>query len=198
MKSLSAFILLSASLLFTGCASFTPQGGSRALQSQLNEINSWYVRGKLSVVSPEDSVTGYLTWDQNKEKYDLFISGPFGSGSSRLSGNNHQASLLLPGWDKPQTAPSAEYLMQQYMGWNFPVDDIRYWVKGQLSPDLEDNSESVKYGEDGLLKSLRQHGWEVSYSRYQKERGYWLPGLIKIRGHDFRFTFSIKEWTING
>ena len=198
MKSLQALAVLLIPLIITGCASLMPQGGAHTLQSQLDEIHSWQVRGKLSVVSPQDSVTGYLTWTQQHSEYDLFIAGPFGSGASRLSGDDQQASLTLPGWDNPQTAPSAERLMLQYMGWNFPVSDIRYWVKGQLSPGLKNNQNAVEYGDDGLLKTLHQHGWQVSYSRYTNEGGYWLPGLIKIRGHDFRFTFAIKQWTVNG
>ena len=198
--SAGLLLLLLIALLLPGCAMLTPQGGKETLQSSLNDVTHWQVRGKLSVVSPQDSATGYLTWDQQDDQYDLFIAGPFGAGASRLSGDNHQASLSLPDWDTPRTAESAELLMLQYMGWNFPVSDIRYWVKGQLSPDLRSSkdSQAVEYDDNGLLKSLNQHGWEVTYSRYSNQSGYWLPGLIKIRGHDFRFTFSIKQWTLNG
>ena len=188
-------LMLTAAMLLSACANLLPSGGQDGLQSRLSGLERWQVRGKLSVVSPDDSVTGYLTWEQDRQRYDLFISGPFGSGASRLSGSRQHAELTLPGWDKPQQASSPELLMLQYMGWNFPVTDIRYWVKGQPSPG---NQASAEYDEYGLLSRLQQHGWEIRYSRYQQQDGYWLPGLIKISGHNFRFTFSIKEWTLNG
>ena len=127
-----------------------------------------------------------------QQDFDLFISGPFGQGSSRLIGNQHQASLTLPG-KEPVQAPSADYLMAQYLGWTFPVLDIRYWVKGQASP----NSPSTEIRNTmGLLESLSQHGWNVEFSRYQRVGDTWLPGRIKITGHDFKFIFAIKEWLI--
>lgn len=188
-------LLAAAVLLLPACSLLTPKGGQATLQHQLSQLESWQVRGKLSVTSPDDSVTGYLTWDQNQQQYDLFISGPFGSGASRLTGDRQQASLTLPGWDKPETATSPEQLMLAHMGWNFPVSDIHYWVKGQPSPG---NQAQAEYDEHGLLAHLQQHGWDIRYSRYQQQNGYWLPGLIKISGYNFRFVFSIKEWTLNG
>ncbi|WP_430459921.1 lipoprotein insertase outer membrane protein LolB [Thalassolituus sp. LLYu03] len=195
MTFCKSFLMALAVITLTACTSFMPRGGQSELQSQLAGLDTWQVRGKLSVTSPDDTVTGYLTWEQHKQTYDLFISGPFGSGASRLSGSKNKAELTLPGWDNPEVARSPEQLMQTHMGWNFPVSDIRYWVKGQPSPA---NHADTEYDANGLLSTLRQHGWEVKYSRYQQQNGYWLPGLIKISGYNFRFIFSIKEWTLNG
>lgn len=186
-----ALLLLS---FLSGCASMYPQGSSKELQQQLNQLENWQVRGKLSVVSPESSNTGYLTWKQRQQAYDLYIAGPFGAGSSRLQGDGQQASLLIPGWKEPQYAASAEELMLIHTGWNFPVSQIRYWVKGQAIPG---SKAKAHFNDNGLLDSLEQHGWTIRYSRYQQHNGYWLPSLIRINGHDFRFTFAIKEWTLH-
>lgn len=179
--------------LLSGCASMLPSGTSKELQQQLSQLHNWQVRGKLSVVSPESSHTGYLTWKQQRQAYDLYISGPFGTGASRLQGDQHRASLLLPGWKEPQYADSAEEIMRVHTGWNFPVSQIRYWVKGQAIPN---SKAKTRYSKNGLLESLEQHGWTVTYSRYQQQNGYWLPSLIRINGYDFRFSLAIKEWTL--
>jgi outer membrane lipoprotein LolB len=194
MKALYYGLMLFISMSLSGCSIFNLQQDSQQLQEQLNNIQQWQVRGKLSVVSPNDAVTGYLTWQQDKEAFDLFLSGPFGQGSSRLAGNSSQATLTLPN-KEPVNAPSAEYLMARYLGWQFPVLDLRYWVKGQASP----NSEFTEIRDTlGLLESLQQHGWQVEFSRYQRQGDTWLPGRVKIIGHDFKFIFAIKEWSING
>lgn len=194
-KRLTTPLLLLLISSLAGCATFLPQGGRHSLQQTLTTLNDWQVRGKLSVTSPEETVTGYLNWEQQTDRYQLFITGPFGQGSSKLNGSQEYAELLLPGWKAPQRAKNAEQLMQAYMGWNFPVADIRYWVKGQPSPGAVP---AAQYNDSGLLQELHQHGWQVRYSRYSQHNGYWLPGLIKVSGHNFRFVFSIKEWTING
>lgn len=182
-------------LTLSACSTLLPQGGKTALQEQLSSLEAWQVRGKLSVVSPDDSVTGYLTWQQQQQEYDLFISGPFGSGASRLQGDRNGAQLTLPGWKSPRKATTPEQLMLEHMGWNFPVSDIRFWVKGQPSPN---GPVQTEFSDQGLLTRLQQHGWDIRYSRYQQHGGQWLPGLIRISGYDFRFTFAIQEWTING
>ncbi len=194
MKSFFSTLVLLVSLGMSGCSVFNLQQDSQRLEHKLNQIQQWQVRGKLSVVTPDEAMTGYLTWHQDEEDFDLFLSGPFGQGSSRLVGDNDSASLTLPS-QEPVYAPSAEYLMAQYLGWQFPVLDIRYWVKGQASP----NSSATEVRNDmGLLESLQQHGWRVEFSRYQPQGDTWLPGRIKMIGRDFKFIFAIKEWTIDG
>ena len=193
MKASYYGLMLFISMSLSGCSIFNLQQDSQQLQHQLNKIQQWQVRGKLSVVSPNDAVTGYLTWQQDKEDFDLFLSGPFGQGSSRLVGNNGQATLTIPN-QEPVEAPSAEYLMARYLGWQFPVLDLRYWVKGQASP----NSTFTEVRNSlGLLESLQQHDWQVEFSRYQSQAGTWLPGRIKMTGRDFKFIFAIKEWSIH-
>lgn len=194
MKTSLLILVLIMSASLQGCSIFDLQQDSSALKTQLDQIQSWKVRGKLSVIDKQQAVTGYLTWDQNDDDYDLFLSGPFGQGSSHLIGNEQYASLSVGGKD-PILAESAEQLMQQHMGWQFPVLDLRYWVKGQASPD----SEATEVRDAmGLLESLQQHGWQVKFSRYKRQGDTWLPGRIKISGHQLKFTFAIKEWTIRG
>jgi outer membrane lipoprotein LolB len=194
MKASYYGLILSMGMNLSGCSIFNLQQDSQILEKKLNTLQQWQVRGKLLVVSPDDSVTGYLTWQQDKEEFDLFLSGPFGQGSSRLVGNNSQATLTLPNQD-PVNAPSAEYLIARYLGWTFPVLDLRYWVKGQPSPHTPFTEVRNTLG---LLESLQQHGWKVEFSRYQRQADSWLPGRVKILGNDFKFIFAIKEWSING
>jgi outer membrane lipoprotein LolB len=194
MKASYYGLILSMGMNLSGCSIFNLQQDSQILEKKLNTLQQWQVRGKLLVVSPDDSVTGYLTWQQDKEEFDLFLSGPFGQGSSRLVGNNSQATLTLPNQD-PVNAPSAEYLIARYLGWTFPVLDLRYWIKGQPSPHTPFTEVRNTLG---LLESLQQHGWKVEFSRYQRQADSWLPGRVKILGNDFKFIFAIKEWSING
>lgn len=194
MKTSFLLLVLIISASLQGCSIFDLQQNNATLKTQLDQIQSWKVRGKLSVIEQQQAVTGYLTWDQIDDNYDLFLSGPFGQGSSHLIGNEQYASLSIGG-KEPVLAESAEQLMQQYLGWQFPVLDLRYWVKGQASP----NSQATEVRDAmGLLESLHQHGWDVQFSRYQRKDNTWLPGRIKMSGHQLKFTFAIKEWTIRG
>lgn len=184
--------MLIFSLGLTGCSLLDLQQDSQLLEKRLNKIQNWQVRGKLSVINRGEAVTGFLTWQQNKQNFDIFLSGPFGQGSSHLVGNHQQASLTLPGKEAVYAA-SADDLMKQLIGWEFPVLDIRYWVKGQASPN---SSATETRNSMGLLEGLQQHNWDVQFSRYQRFGDNWLPGRIKIVGHEFTFIFAIKDWDI--
>ncbi len=186
-------LLLGASLL-SACSSLPARQNQASQPRAIEALSHWQVRGKLSVQSLDDSNTGYLTWQQDGQNYDIYIAGPLGARSSRLTGNSLEAKLLLPGWKSPDTARSGEALLQKHLGWSFPVADLRYWVTGQPIPQYQAHTQ---YDEAGHLAALEQQGWRVHYSRYLEQHGYWLPSLIKISGHDYRFVFAIQEWTIH-
>jgi outer membrane lipoprotein LolB len=181
----TAFIF-SVWLCLTSCSYLIPK------PDNLNTFNHWQVRGKISFRTPENNQTGYLSWSQNKQAYDLFISGPLGQGASRLVGDAKSATLTLPN-KKPVTQPSARNIMQRYMGLDFPVADIQYWIKGLASPHAKSDITTNSYG---LLESLTQHQWTIQFSRYKKHQGYWIPGRVIAKKENITLVFISKEWTI--
>jgi outer membrane lipoprotein LolB len=54
MKALFYGLILLISMSLSGCSLYSLQQDSQQLQIQLNQIQQWQVRGKLSVVSPND------------------------------------------------------------------------------------------------------------------------------------------------
>lgn len=47
---------------------------------------------------------------------------------------------------------------------------------------------------DSRLASLEQDGWQVQYTAYTEQNGYWLPERIKLHGTDLDVTLVIKAW----
>ena len=189
MRTLRILSTLALSLILSACSLLQIKQDDQGLSA----LDEFQVKGKLSVRNTNDSVTGYLTWDQDGDAFDLFISGPFGQGTTQLEGNPSRATLSLPGKD-PVSAKSAPDLMQAYLGWQFPVLDLRHWVKGQASPNAPFEAQ---HDEQGLMTQLQQYGWNIEFSRYSQHSGIWLPGRIKITGRDYKFIFVIKRWTLS-
>lgn len=185
------FLILMLNVVLTGC-SLLPQ--KKDNQAKLAKLQHWQINGKLSISHPKNHVTGYLTWKQNKTDFDLYIAGPLAQGATRIQGGSKQISLLLPGWQAPQTADSATDLMQKHLGWSFPIDDLRYWIKGMQSP--RQSSKNIQYSANGLLEGLQQDDWIITLSRYQYQSGNWLPSRIKVLGKQYRFILAIKNWTL--
>lgn len=182
-------LLLLAITLMSGCAGLMPKTDT----DHLDRLTHWDINGKISIKTPADAATGILTWNQDRDQYQIFITGPLGQGSTRIKGSGERTELLLPGWDKAVVADTPEHLMEHYLGWNFPIQDIHYWIKGQPAPNA---NFTIKTDEYGMTESLAQHGWTIDYSRFQQFGGYWLPGRVKISGYDHRFILAISKWTV--
>ena len=45
-----------------------------------------------------------------------------------------------------------------------PVSGLRYWVRGELMPNIQ--ADNVERDEDGRLLSVYQHGWQGNLSDY--------------------------------
>jgi outer membrane lipoprotein LolB len=160
----------------------------------LTQLSHWDIQGKVSLRNPEDSATGLLSWEQQNDRYSITISGPFGQGTTRIEGRENHSSLSLPGWQQPRQAANASLLMQDTLGWQFPVEDLSYWVKGIPSPHTESTHQLDDYG---LISSIRQHDWTIEFKRYSQHQGQWLPGLIKLQGYDQKITLAINRWNIH-
>lgn len=160
--------------------------------SPLDNLHSWSIRGKLAIKTPQESAIGYLSWSQEKQNYQIVISGPLGQGTTEIKGSKNQVSLT-----NSQTgtvsAPNPDQLIAEQLGWRFPVTNIRHWVKGQASPLSQAQQQ---HSDNGDLEELQQDGWKVSFSRYQNHSGYRLPGRIKLQQKPYKFTLIVKEWSL--
>lgn len=47
---------------------------------------------------------------------------------------------------------------------------------------------------DSRLARLEQDGWQIEYTRYAEQNGYWLPERLKLHGQDLDVTLVIKDW----
>jgi len=77
------------------------------------------------------------------------------------------------------------------LGWQLPVSNLLWWVRGLPSPDSRSR---VALDANGRLASLQQDGWDVQYLGYSEQDQYSLPTRIKLAGHDLQITLVIKDW----
>jgi outer membrane lipoprotein LolB len=165
------------------------------LQNQLRQVAHWQAAGKLGVRISGDAHGANFDWHHQPDSFVLRLSGPFGQGTTWLRREGRWVTLESP--DHPLTrATSAEHLMQEQLGWQVPVSNLRHWIKGVAAP--KQRVESVQYNEDGTLAELQQQGWTISYSRYNLHNGWALPGRVVARHSDIQLTLVIKSWDLNG
>jgi outer membrane lipoprotein LolB len=160
--------------------------------SSPQSLSEWSIRGKLAIKTPDESVVGYLSWNQTKQDYQIIISGPLGQGTTDIKGSNDQVTLSNAQIGTV-SADTPEQLIEEQLGWKFPITNIAHWIKGKASPQ----SPSTKsLGSNGDIEELQQDNWDVTFSRYQNHAGYRLPGRIKLHQQPYTFTLIVKEWSL--
>ncbi len=200
-RKLNALVIILASLVTGGCQIWqTTQElpAPKADQPKLDWVEhvrlltlmqEWQIRGKIGVRTEDDGGSAYLDWSQSFDSFYIMLSGPLGQGSTIVSGNPYGARLENS--DGTFISDSPEQLVLEHTGWNIPIHQLLYWVKGIPAP--YGDSERT-YNEYGTLKTLQQNQWNLEFYRYGEAMGTLLPQKIKITRDDLKVTLIIKEW----
>lgn len=134
-----------------------------------------------------------LNWQQQDDEFTIRLNGPFGLGAVKLSGNNKEAVLQQSGRD-PMIAASADVLLARAAGITTPLNDLRYWIKGQPAPS---KSKNHRYDELGNhLLGFDQHGWRIELDRHRQFGAFSLPARIKIRSLDAQRGIGNQQLTV--
>lgn len=199
MKLLRNLLIPTLALVLAGCAGLGPQesvegSGSAedwsAHKARISTIDGWQISGKIGIQAPQDSGSGTLFWLQRQDYFDIRLSGPLGRGATRLTGRPEAVALEVAGQGRFE-AQSPEALVESQLGWQLPVSNLLWWVRGVPAPDSRSR---VQLNADGRLARLQQDGWDVEYLGYTDEGGYALPSRIKLAGRDLKITLVVKDW----
>ncbi|MDC9720452.1 MAG: lipoprotein insertase outer membrane protein LolB [Gammaproteobacteria bacterium] len=158
-------------------------------QSELEKLIEWDVGGKLAVHVNGKSNAGILTWRQRSAHFELLINGPLGSGQFHITGT--PGLVIATNSTKQVEAASIEALFMQEFGWQFPMQELRYWVRGIPQPNT---GSIVTYTPKGDAATIEQAGWMVTYHSYSQVSGLSMPKKVTIVGNDIRLVLVLKSW----
>ncbi|GAA0792480.1 lipoprotein insertase outer membrane protein LolB [Marinobacterium sediminicola] len=155
---------------------------------QVQQLQQWSAEGRIGIRWSEDSQSANLDWQQTEDRYQIRVSGPLGQGGIRIEGNEQMVSLQRSGDDQLYLADSPEALMQQLLGWQLPLSQAQYWIRGIPAPGNE--VESLSDGQFGFIQS----GWQIEYPRLTHAAGIVLPEKLRMTRDDLRITVIINTW----
>ncbi|BFM49417.1 lipoprotein insertase outer membrane protein LolB [Marinomonas sp. THO17] len=190
MHRVTSLIILA--LVLAACSS-QPRGPVTPPPESALAISQWETSGRVGIRTPDDAISGNFTWQHTPETYTLNIVGPFGQGATKLSKDVSQ-QITLSYEDKTLVGKDARQLLYQELGWDFPVEQVNYWIRGLASP----NTKATVVLEDDSLRptSIKQDGWLVNYRRYTQVDGLDLPQRIQVSKPPFKVNLIINQWTI--
>lgn len=207
IRTLSCVAFLSLLMLFAGCATQTrpsstilppsPSTPAKELNEQrrqaLTAIRHWSFKGRAAVQRGNEGWSATLHWDQHEDAYRLRMIAPLGRGTYEVLKQNGGVSLIDP-TNNVFKAGSPEELLAENLGWNLPISDIEFWVRGLLAPGPAPTQ--LDLDEGGLLKDFAVRGWRVSVLDYFWKDSIAMPRKLFINYGDMKIRLVISKWDL--
>jgi outer membrane lipoprotein LolB len=171
-----------------------------AQRTLVQSTTDWNFNGRMAIKSDTDEQVGgqvSVRWQQEGDVSQIRLSGPLGAGAWELLWTPERVQVGDSSGERSiqYTGPSAaEDFMQAELGWAFPAQSIRYWVRGLAAPEAPSQA---SYAEDGQLLELVQHGWTISFQRYAEFDDIYMPVKIAMSGRGVRLRIVITRWDLS-
>ena len=197
--ALQYFVLLSASLLLSGCATSTHtmvaskphticlQQKTQTHQAWLNSIHSFNASGSIVIQDEQGKKQrAYFVWKQHLNDFDIMLSGPLGIHPVHLNGNEHAFTIETS--KKKQTIKTPHHTLT-FNGRTIPISPD--WIKGALLPKATAN-----INEKGYIESMISGALTFNY-HHKCNQGFWLPKSIELlEAQETIGILTIRRWQI--
>ena len=176
-----------------GIAIPVPKLDWQSRQAQLEDIIDWRLNAAMTAIQGQQATSASVDWQQHANQYQLTFWGPLGIGSTKLSGNAQKVTLYTAD-GHTLVATDAESLLKQALGWQLPVNNLYYWVRGLPAPGV---SMVIQLDREQRLVSLQQQGWTINYLDYMSINHTDLPSKIFMQNHNLQLRLAISKWQLN-
>ncbi len=187
------YLLLIITLLISSCSltqKKPPYDPVDKPDLALEHFVNWKIHGRISIKTPEDTNIVSIRWQQNQDDIHLRLYGSLGKTYARLVKTNGLATLTVE--NKTYTNSNARYLLWSVLGWDLPIEEMQYWIKG--IPHKKKLEQQIKRNDAGQLISFSYKNWTAEYAKYRNFENYQLPTKLVLTHPKLRIRFSIQSW----
>jgi outer membrane lipoprotein LolB len=191
-------------LFLTGCAAFKTQDGDNVtiakadiLHDQhmalVNSIAHFSLTGRLGVTTDAKGFSGRVAWQHKSDGDNIDIFSPIGGKVANISKTDVEI-MLTNSKNEAITAPDAETLTEQSLGFKLPLSGLSYWALGR--PNKTGLVDYMTWDDEGRIQHLQQDRWDIHYQDYQEfSHGYFLPRKITLRSNELLLKLIIEKWS---
>ncbi len=207
MNSTIMHLMILIAITLSGCTQHTQQQHRQTTpivsqdwpqhQMRIDAIKNWQATGKLGVKAPGEGGSATLRWGQRGAQYQIDFNGPFGQGNMSIEGGPGRVTFS-GGGNPPQSAKTAEELLQKNTGWQIPLSQLTFWLRGLPDPSMPITN--LTTNSQGLIGELNQAGWKIVYGDYlsitDATSTIAMPGRITAEFKEIRLTLLIRTWRL--
>lgn len=182
--------LLLAAVLLSGCAGLRSRddGNAPVIEPGAEvEIKALKLSGRLGIKQGNEGHSGSLRWLHASPKHEITVYSPIGTTVAKIEQNESGAKLTTSDKEIYQAA-DADQLMEQVMGWHFPLNGMQYWVLGRVAPEGPAEEER---GANNRLMHLKQQDWDIQFADYRPLANIELPYRIIMKRADLVIRFVV-------
>lgn len=188
--------LLLATVLLSACSAIAPPAEENSdwarQRDQLQDLDSWELRGRVNVRYDNESHTPRINWLQQSVEYHISLWGTFNAGNTQIVGRPGFVTLENDG--EVLSASSPEELILEQLGYELPISQLNYWIKGLPSPDSEFQ---LSFNDLNQLTTIEQADWTINLSDMRQYGAINLPRRVELTRprNDIRLRFIGLNWT---
>lgn len=182
-------------LFLTACAAPQVRRIDQALQAQiereqlLSGLIDWGLQGRVAVRSGGEQGSGSVDWKVSSGHSRFTLQAPISRRSWRLSTTPGAAVLegLEPG---RLEATDAQTLLREAIGWELPIAELGYWVRGARAP----GPARISFNADGLPARIEQAGWVIEYPEWREGDTLPMPRRVFAQRPQASVRMVVDQW----
>lgn len=194
-----ALAVLPAMLILAACAPVPVRapGTAQQLAAQaareqaLGARQDWSLDGRFAASDGRHGGSGGIAWQQNGRQYRFTLRAPVTGKTVQLNGGPDGA-VLTGAARQPLAGRDAGEVLSAEFGWDVPVADLAWWVRGLRAPG---RPAILTFGENGLPATLDQDGWHVDYRDWYAERDPPLPRKVYASRDPYKVRVLVEQWS---
>ncbi|MGH8114226.1 MAG: lipoprotein insertase outer membrane protein LolB [Rhodanobacteraceae bacterium] len=162
-----------------------------AREKLLGAQRVWSLQARFAASDGHHGGSGSLDWRQSGEQFQFSLRAPITGKTVQLDGGPDGA--VLTGLGKaPLAGRDADTVLNEEFGWDIPVADLAWWVRGLRAPG---DPAVLTFGANGLPATLDQDGWHIDYRDWYAERSPPLPRKVYASRDPYTVRMLIEQWS---
>lgn len=172
-----------------------------AREAKLKQIKTWKIQGRIVMTTEDEGWQFNIRWQRRPKTQQIDITGPLGNSHVRIIEDKYGARLIDENRNEHNAATMQE-LVANVTGWQLPLENLYYWVRGLPVPQEKGKRE---WDSIGRLTRIQQTGWDVKFDHYTRAGDLEFPDRLFLHNAalaregelpEVEVRFAISRWSL--